>query len=80
MNERKKAIIAKNEEFTENETGTEETIFLAIPNKEVKAEYTAYEPWFEQVCPIFERYHGGKVIALDLPDIWVLDFLPMQNI
>ena len=81
MKEREvKAIVAKSEAFVENVEGTEETIFLAQPNKSVTAVYEDYASWFECVCPILERYHAGKVIALDLPDIWVRDFLPLQNI
>ena len=57
-----------------------ETIYLAQPNKNVTAVYKEYKSWFESAFPIFEQYHGRKVIGLDLPDIWVRDFLPLQNI
>ena len=54
-----------------------ETIFLAEPNADVRAIYPEYKSWYENARPILERY--VRVVALDLPDIWVRDFLPLQN-
>ena len=59
-----------------------ETIFLATPNKDTAAKDTAamypeYGAWYNATRPILEQH--CKVVALDLPDIWVRDFLPMQN-
>jgi len=54
-----------------------ETIFLAEPNADVQAVYPEYKSWYEAARPILEQY--CKVVSLILPDIWVRDFLPLQN-
>ena len=56
---------------------TAETIFLARPNRETAFLYPGHAAWYKNARPVFEKYHN--VVDLDLPDIWVRDFLPLQN-
>jgi hypothetical protein len=55
-----------------------ETIFLAFPTDTVEKIYPAYRRFFERFSAAISRFHEIK--TLDLPDIWVRDFLPVQHI
>lgn len=54
-----------------------EIIFIAKPTWWVEKIYPGYRQFFNEFYPKLKEYH--KVETLDLPDIWVRDFLPVQN-
>ena len=55
----------------------EQIIYVAKPTREVLKIYPAYEAFFPCLYQALAAYHTVRV--LDLPDIWVRDFLPVQN-
>ena len=55
-----------------------EIIFIAKPTDWAEKIYPGYHQFFNEFYPKLKGYH--KVEILDLPDIWVRDFLPVQNI
>lgn len=54
-----------------------QTIYIAKPTPEVLKIYPAYQGFFPGFYKALAEFHPVKV--LDLPDIWVRDFLPVQN-
>ena len=54
-----------------------ETIFLASPSNQVLRIYPAYGAFFPRLYAALSAFH--PVSVLELPDIWVRDFLPVQN-
>jgi len=54
-----------------------EIIFMAAPAAYLERTYPGYKNFFENFYNSASKYH--KIIQLDLPDIWVRDFLPLQN-
>ena len=54
-----------------------EIIYLAKPTWWVEKIYPNYRQFFNEFYPKLKEYH--EVEILDLPDIWVRDFLPIQN-
>ena len=54
----------------------QKTIFMAKPNS-YTAFYPEYKSWHENAYAIIEPH--ARIASLDLPDIWVRDFLPVQN-
>lgn len=57
---------------------TIQTICIAKPTKDVLKIYPLYKTFFPRFYKTLAEFHPIKV--LDLPDIWVRDFLPVQNI
>ena len=55
-----------------------EIIFIAKPTDWAEKIYPGYRQFFNEFYPKLKEYH--KAETLDLPDIWVRDFLPVQNI
>lgn len=55
----------------------QEIIYLAAPEPAVLRIYPAYEHFYPYFLALLSRYHPCK--TLPLPDIWVRDFLPVQN-
>jgi len=55
-----------------------EIVFIAKPTWWVEKIYPGYRQFFNEFYPKLKEYH--KIEILDLPDIWVRDFLPVQNI
>ncbi len=54
-----------------------ECIFLAEPTRRVLKVYPAYRDFFPALYAALAAFHPVEV--LDLPDIWVRDFLPLQH-
>lgn len=57
---------------------TNEIIYIAKPTWYTEKLYPNYRRFFEKFYPQLAQYH--EVRALELPDIWVRDFLPVQNV
>ncbi len=55
-----------------------EIIYLAKPNKDIETTYAGYTKFYEVFSAQLQHFH--EVRPLDLPDIWVRDFLPVQNV
>ncbi len=55
-----------------------EIVFIAQPSKRVLQVYPAYESFFPRFYAALSAFH--PVTVLDLPDIWVRDFLPVQHV
>ena len=55
-----------------------EIIFIAKPNWYTEEIYPGYRKFYEKFLEQLKVFH--EVCALDLPDIWVRDFLPVQNV
>lgn len=55
-----------------------EIIYMAKPTWYIEDIYPGYRKFYEQFSAQLKEFH--KVRALELPDIWVRDFLPMQNV
>ena len=55
-----------------------EVIYVAKPNRYLEQIYNGYTRFFEEFSAQLRQFH--EVRALDLPDIWVRDFLPVQNV
>ena len=56
----------------------DEIIFLVSPSKIIEKVYPGYTAFFREFSAKLKVFH--EVRALDLPDIWVRDFLPVQNV
>lgn len=54
-----------------------ETIVLAAPTVRINRIYPAYKAFYERFCAAAVPFHPIKTFAL--PDVWVRDFLPVQN-
>ena len=54
-----------------------QTVCIAKPTQAVLKIYPAYQGFFPGFYKALAEFHPVKV--LDLPDIWVRDFLPVQN-
>lgn len=54
-----------------------QTVCIAKPTPKVVKIYPAYQAFFPGFYKALAEFHPVKV--LDLPDIWVRDFLPVQN-
>ena len=54
-----------------------EIIFIAKPTWMTEKIYPGHRKFFQELYPKLKEFH--KVEVLDLPDIWVRDFLPVQN-
>ena len=54
-----------------------QTVCVAKPTPEVVKIYPAYQAFFPGFYKALAEFHPVKL--LDLPDIWVRDFLPVQN-
>ena len=54
-----------------------EPIFIAKPTPRVLRVYPAYAALFPRLYAALAEFH--PVVPLDLPDIWVRDFLPVQH-
>lgn len=54
-----------------------ETIVLAAPTVRINRIYPAYKAFYERFCATAVPFHSIKTFAL--PDVWVRDFLPVQN-
>ena len=54
-----------------------EIIFIAKPTWMTEKIYPGHRKFFQEFYPKLKEYH--EVEVLDLPDIWVRDFLPVQN-
>ena len=54
-----------------------EPIFIAKPTPRVLRVYPAYAALFPRLHAALAEFH--PVVPLDLPDIWVRDFLPVQH-
>ena len=57
---------------------TNEIIYIAKPTWYTEKLYPNHRRFFEKFYPQLAQYH--EVHALELPDIWVRDFLPVQNV
>lgn len=55
-----------------------EIIYVAKPTWYIEDIYPGYTKFYEKFSVQLKEFH--EVHALELPDIWVRDFLPMQNI
>ena len=55
-----------------------EIIYLAKPTYYTEEIYPGYKRFFEKFYAQLAQFH--EVRALELPDIWVRDFLPLQNV
>ena len=55
-----------------------EIICIAKPNDKTETEYPGYKKFYEKFSAQLKEFH--EVHSLDLPDIWVRDFLPVQNV
>ncbi len=55
-----------------------EIIYIAKPNWYTEEVYPGYRKFYETFSEQLKTFH--EVRALDLPDIWVRDFLPVQNV
>lgn len=55
-----------------------EIIYVAKPTGYTEKVYPGYKRFFEKFYAQLSEYH--EVRALELPDIWVRDFLPVQNV
>lgn len=55
-----------------------EIIYIAKPTRFTEETYCGYTRFFEKFAAQLAAYH--EVRALELPDIWVRDFLPLQNV
>jgi Peptidylarginine deiminase and related enzymes len=55
-----------------------EIIYVAKPTWYIEDIYPGYTKFYEKFSVQLKEFH--EVRALELPDIWVRDFLPMQNI
>ena len=55
-----------------------EIIYLAKPTHYTEEIYPGHTRFFEKFSVQLAKYH--EVRALELPDIWVRDFLPVQNV
>ncbi|MCL2484989.1 MAG: agmatine deiminase family protein [Endomicrobia bacterium] len=55
-----------------------EIIFTAKPNKEVDELYPEFKEFYLNFKNIAEKYHTCESVSL--PDIWVRDFLPIENV
>lgn len=56
---------------------TGKTIVLAAPTAQIARIYPAYKAFYNQFCSSAKIFH--PIQTLVLPDIWVRDFLPVQN-
>lgn len=56
---------------------TNEIIYIAKPTWYTEKLYPNHRRFFEKFYPQLAQYH--EVRALELPDIWVRDFFPLQN-
>ena len=57
---------------------TNEVIYVTKPSQYVERNYPGYARFFGEFYAQLREYH--EVRALDLPDIWVRDFFPVQNV
>ena len=57
---------------------TKEIIYVAKPSWYIEQIYPGYKTFYNDFSAQLKEFH--EVRALDLPDIWVRDFLPIQNI
>lgn len=57
---------------------TKEIIYIAKPTWHIEDIYPGYTKFYEEFSAQLKEFH--EVRALELPDIWVRDFLPIQNI
>ena len=55
-----------------------EVIYVAKPTWYTEQTYLGHAKFYEHFVAQLKQYH--EVRALELPDIWVRDFLPMQNV
>lgn len=58
-------------------TMCQEIICIAAPTPRVLREYPAYGEFFPRLQAALAEFHS--VCVLELPDIWVRDFLPLQH-
>ena len=56
----------------------QETIVLTAPTAQIARIYPAYKAFYNRFCAAVKIFHPVKTLAL--PDIWVRDFLPVQNV
>lgn len=56
---------------------TGETIVLTAPTVRINRIYPAYKAFYNRFCSAAKIFH--PIQTLVLPDIWVRDFLPVQN-
>lgn len=54
-----------------------EVIYMAKPTWYTEQVYPGHTKFYEKFVPQLKQYH--EVRALELPNIWVRDFLPVQN-
>ena len=54
-----------------------EIIYIAKPTWYIEDIYPGYTKFYQNFCAQLKEFH--EVRALQLPDIWVRDFLPVQN-
>lgn len=55
-----------------------EIIYVAKPTWYIEDTYPGYTKFYEKFSAQLKEFH--EVCALELPDIWVRDFLPVQNV
>lgn len=55
-----------------------EIIYIAKPTWYIEDTYPGYTKFYEKFSAQLKEFH--EVRALELPDIWVRDFLPVQNV
>lgn len=55
-----------------------EVIYVAKPTWYTEQIYPGHVKFYENFVAQLKQYH--EVRALELPDIWVRDFLPVQNV
>ena len=55
-----------------------EIIYVAKPTRYTEQTYPGHTKFYEHFVSQLREYH--EVRALELPDIWVRDFLPVQNV
>ena len=56
----------------------QETIVLTAPTAQIARIYPAYKAFYNRFCAAVKSFH--PIQTLVLPDIWVRDFLPVQNV